>query len=194
MQKKNILLVAGCLAAGFFAGMEFRAYQVRKAISDGLGQLGAALATPSTEAASNQLAVDNIIKKPMNEEVVLRSIKYRVNGSDERDAITSQFGSPVFAKQGTKFIVVDMGITNLLNGEFAFYPDDGFALLDNHGRQFKTYENTIGNIDNYLNVRDLSPGVEESGLLVYEIPADSTSYSLIVGKSGTDEVYSVLLR
>jgi len=45
-----------------------------------------------------------------------------------------------------------------------------------------------------LNVKDLSPSITETGVIVYEIPSDSTSYSILSNKVGTKELYKVVLK
>jgi len=50
------------------------------------------------------------------------------------------------------------------------------------------------NIDNYLDMRELSPSIAESGVLVYEIPNDSNSYGLLIDKDGSNERYRVGLK
>ncbi|MEI6711640.1 MAG: hypothetical protein WCK88_05685 [bacterium] len=47
--------------------------------------------------------------------------------------------------------------------------------MDDKNRTYNPYE-TIGKIDNYLQMRELAPGIPENGKMVYEVPKDSTSY------------------
>ena len=131
--------------------------------------------------------------KGVGDEIVLATIKFKVNAVTERQTISNQYGSSASAKDGTKFIVVDITITNLTKSGFLF-PAEAFMITDNQDRKFETYRNTIGNIDNYLNVRELSPSIPEKGVVVYEIPTDATNYSFIVAKSGTNEVYKIILK
>lgn len=88
--------------------------------------------------------------------------------------------------------MVDVDVTNILNETFTFYP--GMKLLDSEGREFDTYEDTIGSIDNYLNVRDLSPSIKESGVLLYQAPESSTDFKLTAPKDGSNEVFHVKLE
>lgn len=203
MKQKQILFIIVCLSIGFVAGMEFKKYQLRKILTDGLDSIQQAVAQlpytansdaqPYTANSDVQPEKTVFIQKSKNEVIQMRSIKYRINSSYETDVLTPQVGSPVFPNPGTKFVVVNLTITNVLNAPFTFFPGDGFSLLDNQHRQFRIYENTMFSIDNYLEARDLAPGVEETGNLVYELPTDSISYSLLVLKAGTNEVYSVAL-
>jgi hypothetical protein len=67
-------------------------------------------------------------------------------------------------------------------------------LIDDKDRLFDPYSNTIGNVKNYLDTRSLAPGIVENGVFVYEIPQDSASYSFLIGKGGTSEVYRIKLK
>jgi len=66
-------------------------------------------------------------------------------------------------------------------------------ILDDQNREFPDYEDAIGNIDNYMNFRSLSPGITENGAIVYEVPADSNDYHLLIAKAGTNELYKIHL-
>ncbi len=81
----------------------------------------------------------------------------------------------------------------MTNSGFMF-PAEAFVITDNSGRNFETYSGTFGNIDNYLNARNLSPSIPEKGVVVYEIPTDATSYWFISSKAGTTETYKVILK
>lgn len=194
---KIILIVLVSLGVGFFAGMEYKAYQVRSALQDAASEISNIFnnANPSAnklpdESEKNITYIDKVI----GEEVVLATLKFKVNNSSEKQTLSGGFGTPAIAKEGAKFVVMDLNITNTTNAPFIFLPDDGFRLIDDKNRQFATYGDTIGKVQNYFNVRELSPGISENGVLVYEIPQDSTSYSFAVGKGGTSEIYRVKLK
>lgn len=194
---KIIIIVLVSLGIGFFAGMEYKAYQVRSALQDAANEISNTFG--NANPSENQLPDESeknitYIDKAVGEEVVLATIKFKVNNSSEKQTLSGGFGSPAIAKEDAKFVVIDLSITNTTNVPFTFLPDDGFRLIDDKDRQFTTYGDTIGKVDNYLNVQELSPGIAESGVLVYEIPQDSTSYSFAVGKGGTSEIYRVKLK
>lgn len=135
------------------------------------------------------------IEKKVGDEIELATIKFKVTSVEEKQVLAhTTWGITATAKEGAKFVVIGMNITNITNKSFDFFPDNIFRFIDNKGREFETYEGSIGAIDNYLNVRKLSPNIKESGFLIYELPKDATSYSLVVGKAGTNEVYKVLLE
>ena len=194
---KISLIILVSLGVGFFAGMEYKAYQVRSALQDAASEISNIFnnANPSANKLPDESEKNvTYIDKAIGEEVVLATLKFRVNNSSEKQTLSGGFGTPAIAKEGAKFVVMDLNITNTTNAPFVFLPDDGFRLVDNNGRQFATYGDTIGKIQNYFNVRELSPGISENGVLVYEIPQDSTSYSFAVGKGGTSEIYRVKLK
>ncbi len=136
--------------------------------------------------------VSRAIIKGVGDEIVLSTIKFKVNSVREQQTISSQYSS-ASAREGTKLVVVDLSITNTSKTGF-YFPTEAFVLTDNEDRKFETYSNTIGNIDNYLNVQELSPSIPEKGVVVYEIPTNATGYSFIVAKSGTDEIYKIVLK
>lgn len=187
LQTKNglIVVIILSLVIGFFGGMEFKSYQVRRAIEE----------TFSPTEVAIDINKEKIINKNMGDIIELTTVSYKINGAKEQQMISSanMFSTPVTAKNGAKFVVIDIGITNTTNSSF-YVPTDGFMLIDNSDRIFQPFDNTIGNIDNYLNSRKLSPSIEETGVLVFQIPQDATQYSLVTAKAGTDEVYKTRLK
>ena len=85
-----------------------------------------------------------------------------------------------------------MEITNTTNKAFSF--PNNLTIVDDKGREFNSYSDSIGAIDNYLDYRDLPPSIKETGNLVYELPTDATNYNLVSGKTGTNELYQILLK
>ncbi len=154
--------------------------------SDGAGQ--------ETSSFMEQAKKENltIIPKAVNDEIILSTIKLRVNHVEEKQTVTSKYSSPRTAKEGTKFVIVNADVTNTTNKAFTFPPD--LIVVDNKNREFKTYAESTNTIDNYLDYRELSPGITENGNWVYELPADAESYKLYIKKSGTKELYEILLK
>lgn len=52
----------------------------------------------------------------------------------------------------------------------------------------------LNSVDNYMAYRELSPSIKEKGYIIYELPTDATSYSIVMGKGGTRETYKILLK
>ena len=199
---KTLVIIVVCLAIGFFTGMEYKAYQVRSVLQEATDVFNEpsqqTIPTPEKQeeqAKSGQEAQDEyvFIEKSIGDEIEFATIKAKVNGIKEKQILSGSFGTPAIAKENAKFIVISLSITNTTDANFTFFPD-GFRLVDNKERQFTTYGDTIGSIENYLNVRKLAPSITENGVLVYEIPKDAVSYSLLAGKGGTNEIYKINLK
>lgn len=148
----------------------------------------------STDSTPAKKSGPNFIKKIMSEEVSTKTFKLKVNSATEKPTIASSYGTPQVAAEGAKFVVVSMDVTNLTNDKFMFSPDDALSLADDSGKKFKTYDDTIGNINDYLNVQDLSPSIVKKGVIVYEIPQATSVYDLFVENEGTNDIYQVKLK
>jgi len=188
---KVLVAIIVSLSVGFFVGMEYKAYQVRRVLQEATKEISEVF---TRESQQEEEVEQTIIEKNIGDENELATIKFKVNGVKERRTLSGSFGTPAIAKENAKFIVIDLSITNITDANFTFFPDDGFRLVDDRERQFTTYRETIGSVENYLNIRELAPSITERGFLVYEIPQDATGYGLVVMKGGTDEIYKVILK
>jgi hypothetical protein len=197
--KKNIFLLFGAIiifGIGFIFGMEYKAIQVRSALN-AVSKNEDLIQTPTKHPFDEIDIADEdskLIVKNVGEEVVLATGNITINGSEETQTLTSKYSSPKIAKEGAKFIIINLDIINTTKSEFSFYPDNVFILRDSKGREFRTYSDSIGALDNYIDYRTLSPSIKESGFLTYEVPNDSIEYSLIVSKAGTNEIYSLEVK
>jgi hypothetical protein len=142
-----------------------------------------------TTAEHNQ----QIIEKNIGDEVELATMKFKVNWVEEKQTLKGSFGETTTADENTKFVVMNMTATNITNDGFDF-DDNDFQLIDDKGRKFDAYDDTIGNVDNYLTMRSLQPSMDETGFVVYKIPSDASGYSIQIGKKDTDEIYKVNLQ
>lgn len=134
-----------------------------------------------------------IIQKNIGDEIEFATLKLIVNSVDEQQIIHVEYGQPIVAKEGAKFIIVDLGITNITNSAFSFPPNSAI-IVDDKGREFNAESDSMFNVDNTLDYRDLSPSIKETGILIYQIPTDAMSYDLVIAKDGTDELYKILLK
>ena len=130
--------------------------------------------------------------KVVGDEITLATVNLKVNRVDEKQTLTAKYSSPVTAKEGAKFIIVNLDLINMTNKAFTF--PSGLIVVDNKNREFKSYSDSIGSVENYIDYRELSPSIKENGNLVFELPSDATSYSLLVAKAGTNELYQILLK
>ncbi|MCK5211544.1 DUF4352 domain-containing protein [Candidatus Parcubacteria bacterium] len=151
-----------------------------------------------TETSSNESkneSSDNTVYKSIGDETTLSTYKFKVNFVSESNFISGTFGTKT-AKAGTKFVNINLDVTNITNSEFSFFIDrgylfpEGFVLLTDTNKQYNSYDDMIMYSENSISVRDLSPDIKENGNLVYEIPSDVTSYGL-VAESATDNKYYV---
>lgn len=195
LSKPIIGLIATVIfGLGFVFGMEFKAYQIRSAIGKAFGTT-TSTPSPTPESVIEAAKKENVvINKAIGDEVVLATGNIKINKAEETQTIGNKYSAPKVAKEGTKFVIVNLEVVNTTKSEFSFFPDDVFLLVDEQKREFRVYDESIGALDNYLNVRTLSPSVKETGNIMYEIPSDSTSYSLVTSKGGTSELYLIKLK
>jgi hypothetical protein len=196
MKKKVVPIIIGIVifGVGFFAGMEFKAFQIRSALQSAFSGLGTSNTSPTGTTVMQQAKDEKmqIIEKAVGDELILATLNLKVTSVEEKQILNPKYGSPKVAKEGTKFVVIGLDVTNTTKSAFDFSTD--LVLVDNSDREFSTYSDSIGAVDNYLDYRSLSPSVKETGSLVYEIPSDATSYSLTIGKAGTNELYKIFLK
>ena len=120
-----------------------------------------------------------IVQKEIGDEVLTNTYKLKVINIEEVQSISSYYGSNADASHNKKFVLIALQLTNITNATFNFSPE--LIIIDNKDREFNSYYNTIDNINNYIDNRELLPGVTETGYLVYELPNDSVSYSICIG-------------
>lgn len=193
MKKTPIFIIAVLsfgLIAGFFLGMEYKAYQIRITIEKAFTSTPATLEKSKSviEQAKKEEAI--LIEKSIGDEITLATMKFKVSGAEEAQTVSQSFGSPNVAKEGAKFVIIKLSLTNITTSEFDFDPN-GLMLIDNQKREFSHYHGMLGN---NIDLRTLPPSITENGILVYEVAADATSYSLVIGKAGTKDLYKVLLK
>ena len=127
------------------------------------------------------------IEHTLNEEVEGKTLSIKVTGVEEKNSISSSYRSPKVAGEEAKFVILYAEVTNKTGNEFTFHPRDHSYFVDVEDRIFHSYRDTIGNIEDYLTMRLLSPGIKEKGVLVYQVPKDVENYSLVViAPSGED--------
>lgn len=127
------------------------------------------------------------IQKRIGEDVLLDTVRVRVNGALEQQAISPQWGAPVTAKSGAKFVVINIDATNITrDGLDIFWSitlDRWLWLVDQMGRRFTVNASASIPADNSLFARRLAPGITENGVLVFEVPTDTTSYRLVISEN-----------
>ncbi len=206
MKKIGLIIIVAILAGGigFFAGMEYKAYQVRTALTKAFQQTSSS-PTPAQETSQPSVSDtnsiidqarqegDKIISKNIGDEVVLATIKFKINKVTEASTLSGGYGNPMVAPAGSKFVLLNMTVTNETNASFNLDPSNGFVVVDNKRREFNP-QNAIGEVTNYLDQRELQPSIPETGTIVYLLPSDSISYSFNILKAGAKELYQIKLK
>ncbi len=132
------------------------------------------------------------INKQIGDEIALETFDLKIRGAEEDKLISSYYGSTAYASEGFKFVLVVLELKNTTDKEFEYIPD--LKLEDKSGREFYPYLNTIGNINNHIEKRNLSPGISEIGYLIYEVNEDCEGYSIIASNEEKNEIYEVNLK
>lgn len=124
-------------------------------------------------------------------DMVFSTIRARVNSVRTANTISdsSIYSQPEVAGEGAVFVIINMTQTNITSTPF-LYSD--FILIDDTGKNYSPY-NAIGSIDNYMDVRELSPDIPESGNAVYRVP--TSVQKLYIGgriKGKSTDIYTEL--
>jgi hypothetical protein len=189
-----------CLVIGFGAGFEYQSYRIRSTLQQAFTNVAANTTvnnTPNstpTSATAMQAAKDagmKTINKKVGDEIILDTGKVTVNSLKETQTLSYSFGNPAVAAAGTKFVVINLTLTNITNSDFTFSPDEAFTLVDNKDREYHAFSNQL---DTDLTYKSLSPSVPMIGTLVYQVPTDATGYGLVTSKSSTKELYKIALK
>ena len=192
MNKKIVFTISSIVIfiLGFLSGMEFKSYQLRQALSDAFNT--SVSDSPTTFQEKTKEEIKTIIDRTIGEEITLATLKLKVTSVEEKQTLPVTYGTPKVAKEGAKFILVKMDLTNTTNSAFSFSPD--LLIIDSQNREFSSYTGSIGGVENYLDYRNLAPSIKESGYLIFEIPTNALDYSLLVAKAGSNELYKISLK
>lgn len=126
--------------------------------------------------------------KKVGDSIDLQRILLKVNGVKEDTNFFDVLGNKEYqAKKGTKFVFVNISITNKETASF-YIPFDAFILIDNLKREYGTYHSTyVYKLTDSIE-EELQPGIEQTGVIVFELPVSSESYALLTsdinGKAG----------
>ena len=132
--------------------------------------------------------------KKIGEDIVMQNFTVKVNSFRETTILSAKYSTPKQARQGAKFVIIDINVTNTTTTPFTISLDDNLRLIDKQEREFKIYNNLIGSIDNYFSYRELAPSLYENGVIVYEIPTDAEQYILTVFEQNMSKAYVVKLK
>lgn len=155
---------------------------VGKEISDAFN--GSSDETTTEETTAKEIRFD----KGIGDLVTLATIKIKFTGYKETDTLRPEYGDPVRAKDGCKFVIVNAEIENITKSTLDF-DASSIPIYDDKDREYQFYDDAIWGLDDVLLYESLAPNIVEKGVFVYEVPTDALSYVIVLGKTGTDEFY-----
>lgn len=149
--------------------------------------------TSSGSTGITKNAEKDVIEANINDPIDLATHEMKVLSVREAQTMSSRYGKPVAAVEGTKFVIIELQVTSKSTSDFLYMPNQYLRLGDGEGRGYTTYDNTIGSIDNYLEVQTLSPSIPKKGVIVYEVPSDTIGYGLVAVNDSTKQTTTVFL-
>lgn len=182
----SIILIIISSGAGFYFGQQ----SIIKKIEDNFKTITSEYDQKNLMPTDAKAEKPVVIKKEIGDVVEFATIKFSIIRSEEKEMLQSKYSQPLVAEEGLKFVILDVDVENITTAPFDF-SSDGIVLEDDKGVQYDPYRNTISNIDNYIEMRQLAPQIKESGAIVYLVPDEYTNYSLVIKKGGTNEVYKI---
>ena len=179
---KNILiwgvsvLVVG-LILGIVTGWVLRQRQLEESLNKIFVDLGTSQETSKSIGKSELKNTEPmIIKSDIGQIFTVDDYDMIVNRAEVKDSVKGEYYQPCVAKEGAKFIVVNLGVTNKFTEEKVF--DNALVNVeDANGYKYKEF-NTYGCLDNDLDNRRLAPLITELGDILFEVPSTIQGPSL----------------
>jgi hypothetical protein len=190
--KGQIIIGIVLVVVGFLAGMEYKAYQIRSILAPIVASSNSQAVEDKSYTEQIKENKGNIIDKNIGDLVEFATQNIKVDKIEESNIITPEYGAPIVAPQGAKFVFITLGVTNTTKNDVNWVTD--INLVDQKDRSFSGYDKSIGYVKNYLDMRKLSPGIMETGVITYQLPNDAEHYSLVIGKGGTNDFYRISLK
>lgn len=196
MDKKQItqiVIPTIVLFLGVLIGMEYKAYQIRSAMSEAFEgfseEMNEVFNKPNKEIKKEDKQKTKAVKKTFTDikignEIELETMKISIMNSAESSKIDNEddFYEAHQAKDGAKFISINLEITNTTKDAIFFdFDREDLKITDNQERNF-TYKSFSFLDDSFDNFTELIPSITENGYIYFEIPQDSEGYSLIINK------------
>lgn len=179
----------GFLAVAGFFGLVFFA---AGSGSSGGGMTSGAAATPTPAAApaatptatstpaSTAQATTHDIGDTFTVGSGGQAIQYRVTDMKKRQTL----GSGVLAEEADGvFVVVAIEMTNQAD-ESVSISSNLFTLVDDQDREYDTDSDATVAVENNVVFEQLDPGVEKSGVLIFDVPTDQTGRKLQIDPAG----------
>jgi len=161
---------------------------------DTIKQVGSSFDNGAADSQEPSDAGEEVrIDRSSGEEIELATLKLKVTGFEESRELVPAYGEPDVAQEGTKFVIIRAEIVNTTNEPFNFDGSDVF-IVDDKGRKYRFYDDALWSADDAFVYVDLAPGIPHKGSFIYQVPSDSASYTMVVGKAGTNEVYYISIQ
>ncbi len=188
MTKTALILIIVSLIS-FFLWMEFKSYQIRSALNNWFNQV---ISTNSNQSEAEVKIEPIKINKGIGEAITLSTLELKIIKSEEKETLTAKYSEPKVAKPNTKFVVITLDVKNIINEPFMDFFRD-LTLEDGNWKKYLPID-SIWVVDNYLAWRNLQPWINESGIVLYELPKETDSYYFTIGKKWSNDLFYVKLR
>ena len=199
-----VLIAVVSIGIGFVAGTEYKAYEIRESLQKSFSSFGLNVPNNDDSAENVELLekdvsviseINNsdgkIMDHVIGDAIELATLKVQTKSVEEGNMTND--GTPIVAQEGTKFVFVTLNVTNItklpLNFPFGFP-----VIIDDQERTYNPYDRSIGSVVNFLDYRELAPGIPEEGVMTYQLPADAEHYYLLMAKGGTEDYYRIKLK
>lgn len=138
------------------------------------------LDTTTSSIQNTPIVESNPIIKPsemakVGEEIQLNNFKMRVNSVESKNTITSQ-GQIYSAAEGTKYLVINMTLTNTTKEPISLFGNFGkIILMDDNETTYKPTSEEVSFTPESIALLNLNPGVPDTGILTFRLPASVVS-------------------
>jgi hypothetical protein len=120
-------------------------------------------------------------EKSSAQSLQIGELTVNVLGLKTQPSITGAFGTRA-ARPSAKWVLAEVSVMNRSNAPISFSILTIPSLKDSQGRVYQYGTDTVQHLENYIVGRSCAPDLEETGWLAYEVPADSTGWTLVPRK------------
>ena len=187
MDKKTVIIVVlvaiVSLGLGFWTGYDYRTKEIEDAFTDAFG-------VENNEDEEAELESSDFVLYEIGDTIEYATQTMRVNSARSSDTFTEEYRSPEIASENSKFVIIDMTVTNTLDSSFGFEP---YVLIDENDRMYSSSDR-LNSIQDGLMYETLSPDVPKTAKVVYEVPEDATSLKLGGRKGNDPDIHAVAIE
>lgn len=175
-----IVALLGTGALGFWAGKEYKVREIRNAISEAFSEPADNTIQRSEAEPLKDL---DVAKVEQGEAMKFTTIDVVFISAESTNMLVPEYGSPIIADEGTKFVVVRQRVTNTTKAEFTY---EVLPILDSNDKMYSHDSDSFGYKDN-LAYETIAPGVPKTGVTVYRVPAETTDFTFGAAKGGSNQ-------